>query len=62
MAQLVGLIVSEDEPFRKQVGQLLRSGTIPVSVLSDRQMREGTSPDFIIVDISNRPIGRNGHD
>ncbi len=57
MAQLVGLIVSEDEPFRKQVGQLLRSGTIPVSVLSDRQMREGTSPDFIIVDIRTDQSG-----
>jgi pilus assembly protein CpaE len=57
MAQLVGLIVSEDEPFRKQVGQLLRSGTIPVSVLSDRQARDGTSPDFIIVDIRTDQSG-----
>jgi pilus assembly protein CpaE len=57
MAQLIGLIVSEDEPFRKQVGQLLRSGTIPVSVLSDRQAREGTSPDFIIVDIRTDQSG-----
>jgi pilus assembly protein CpaE len=57
MAQLVGLIVSEDEPFRKQVGQLLRSGTIPVSVLTDRQARDGTSPDFIIVDIRTDQSG-----
>ena len=57
MAQLIGLIVSEDEPFRKQVGQLLRSGTIPVSVLSDRQARDGTSPDFIIVDIRTDQSG-----
>jgi pilus assembly protein CpaE len=57
MAQLVGLIVSEDEAFRKQVGQLLRSGTIPVSVLSDRQARDGTSPDFIIVDIRTDQSG-----
>jgi pilus assembly protein CpaE len=57
MAQLVGLIVSEDEAFRKQVGQLLRSGTIPVSVLSDRQARDGASPDFIIVDIRTDQSG-----
>ncbi len=51
MAQLVGLIVSEDDAFKKQVGQLLRSGAIPVSVITDRQARDATAPDFIIVDI-----------
>ena len=35
MAQLVGLIVSEDELFRKQMGRLLRSGAVPVSVVED---------------------------
>jgi pilus assembly protein CpaE len=51
MAQLLGLIVSEDDAFRKLVGRLLRSGPIPVSVLEDRAARDGTPPDFIIVDI-----------
>ena len=32
MAQLVGLIVSENEGFKKQVDRLLRSGPIPVGV------------------------------
>ena len=50
MAQLVGLIVSEDEAFRKQVGRLLRSGTVPVSVIDER-VREGRPPDLIVVDI-----------
>ncbi len=51
MAQLVGQIVSEDEAFGKQVGQLLRAGSIPVSVITERQARDGITPDFIIVDI-----------
>jgi len=51
MAQLVGLIVSEDELFRKQMGRLLRSGAVPVSVVEDRAARDGVPPDLIIVDI-----------
>ena len=35
MAQLVGLIVSEDESFKKPLGRLLRSGTVPVSVIDE---------------------------
>jgi pilus assembly protein CpaE len=50
MAQLVGLIVSEDEDFKKQTGRLLRTGTIPISVIDDRQARDGTPPDIVIVD------------
>jgi pilus assembly protein CpaE len=49
MAQLVGLIVSEDDAFKKQFGRLLRSCAIPVSVLEGAG-REGTPPDLIIVD------------
>jgi pilus assembly protein CpaE len=50
MAQLVALIVSEDDNFRKQIGKLLRSGAVPVSVLDDRAQRE-TTPDVVIADI-----------
>ena len=51
MAQLVGLIVSEDEAFRKHFGRLLRAGAIPVSVIEDRGGRESAaSPDLIIAD------------
>ena len=50
MAQLVGLIVSEDDDFKKQTGRLLRSGAIPVSVIDERVGRDGTPPDIIIVD------------
>jgi pilus assembly protein CpaE len=50
MAQLVGLIVSEDDSFKKAFGRLLRSGAIPVSVIDDRVARDTTPPDVIIVD------------
>ena len=49
MAQLVGLIVSEDDAFKKQFGRLLRSGAIPVSVI-DGAARDATPPDLVIVD------------
>jgi pilus assembly protein CpaE len=51
MAQLVGLIVSEDDSFKKPLGRLLRAGTVPVSVLEDGAAREGVQPDLMVVDI-----------
>src|SRR5258705_206196 len=50
MAQLVGLIVSEDDGFKKHFGRLLRASAIPVSVIDDRAGRDGTPPDLVIVD------------
>ena len=50
MAQLVGLIVSEDDGFKKHFARLLRTGAIPVSVMDDRASRDGTPPDLVIVD------------
>jgi pilus assembly protein CpaE len=50
MAQLAGLLISEDDAFKKQVGRLLRSGAIPISLIDDRLARDGTPPDLIIVD------------
>src|SRR5437867_13295411 len=51
MAQLVGLIVSENEGFKKQVDRLLRSGPIPVGVTDERIARDGTAPDIVVVDV-----------
>jgi len=51
MAQLVGLIVSEDEPFRTKFGRWLRSGPVPVSIIDVHAPTEGTPPDVMIVDI-----------
>jgi pilus assembly protein CpaE len=50
MPQLVGLIVSEDDSFRKYVGRLLRSGAIPVGVLDERIARDTTPPDIVVID------------
>src|SRR5438067_6772856 len=50
MAQLVGLIVSDDDAFKKHLGRLLRAGAIPISLLEDRAGREGAPPDLVIVD------------
>ena len=50
MAQLVGLVVTVDDVFKKQIGRLLRSGAVPVSVMDDWN-GGATTPDFIIVDI-----------
>jgi pilus assembly protein CpaE len=52
MAQLVGLIVSEDESFRKPLGRLLRTGAVPVSVLDGTTPRDATQQaDLMVVDI-----------
>jgi pilus assembly protein CpaE len=51
MAQLVGLIVSDDEGFRKQIASQLRSAAVPVSVVDDRAPRDGSQPDVVVVDV-----------
>jgi pilus assembly protein CpaE len=51
MAHLVGLIVSEDDAFKKHFGRLLRAGAIPVSVTDDRTGGTAATPDLIIVDV-----------
>jgi pilus assembly protein CpaE len=50
MAQLVGLIVSSDDSFTKQVGRLLRSGALPVGVIDERLARDNSAIDLVIVD------------
>jgi pilus assembly protein CpaE len=50
MAQLVGLVVSHDEEFKKHLGRMLRSGAIPVSILDERVTRDIGAADLIIVD------------
>jgi pilus assembly protein CpaE len=51
MAQLQGLIVSDDEGFRKQIERLLRSAPVPISVSAERVPRDGVPPDIVIADI-----------
>jgi len=51
MAQLVGLIVSQDDDFKKHVSRMLRAGAIPVSLLDDRAARDFNAAELVIVDI-----------
>jgi pilus assembly protein CpaE len=50
MVQLVGLIVSRDEEFKKHVARMLRSGAIPVGLMDERVTRDIGTADLIIVD------------
>jgi pilus assembly protein CpaE len=50
MAQLVGLVVSDDEAFKHHIGRSLRSGAIPVSIADERLVRDGAPPDLAVID------------
>src|SRR5215510_2249366 len=50
MAQLVGLVVSDDEAFKHHIGRSLRSGAIPVGIADERLVRDGAPPDLAIID------------
>jgi pilus assembly protein CpaE len=52
MAQLAALVVTHDDEFKRQVGNLLRSGGVPVGLLDEwRQSGEHSTPDLVVVDI-----------
>jgi pilus assembly protein CpaE len=51
MAQLNGLIVSDDEEFVINIARRLRSGAVSARVIDENAAREGTVPDVVIVDI-----------
>src|SRR3990170_2238049 len=49
MAHIAGLILTADDTFKKQIGRLLRSSSVPVSVVD--AIRDGAPPELIVVDI-----------
>jgi pilus assembly protein CpaE len=51
MAQLNGLIVSDDEDFVTNIARRLRSGAVSARLIDEHAAREGTTPDVVIVDI-----------
>jgi pilus assembly protein CpaE len=51
MAPLLGLIVSEDDAFRKAIGQELRSGSIPISITEGPTGGASVTPDVVVVDV-----------
>jgi pilus assembly protein CpaE len=50
MARLIGVIVSDDDVFRQQIGNVLKSGPVPVSVSEERGPRDGVHADVLVVD------------
>jgi pilus assembly protein CpaE len=50
MARLAGVILSDDDDFRRQVGAQLRASAIAVSVSTDTSVRDHHRSDVIIVD------------
>jgi pilus assembly protein CpaE len=51
MARLIAAVLSEDTELKRQVAQLLRDGSTPVSVIADeRPGAANASPDLVIVD------------
>jgi pilus assembly protein CpaE len=57
MAQLVGLIVSRDEAFTKQIGRMLRSGSIPIGIIDERVTKDVASADLVVVDVRGDASG-----
>jgi pilus assembly protein CpaE len=51
MAQLNGLIVSDDEEFVTGIARRLRSGAVSVRLIDEYAATQGTTPDVVIVDI-----------
>lgn len=51
MAQLLAMVVSNDEQFGKQAERLLRSCPVPVGVLDEASQRGTAAPDVVLVDI-----------
>jgi pilus assembly protein CpaE len=52
MAQLTAIVVTQDEEFRRHIGQMLRSGGVPVGVVEDQRAQPlPIAPDLALVDI-----------
>jgi pilus assembly protein CpaE len=50
MARLTGLVITDDDSCRKELGALLRSGGTPIMVGEERQVRADAPPDLVVVD------------
>jgi pilus assembly protein CpaE len=51
MAQLLAIVASDDEQFRKQAERLMRSCPVPIGVLDEASQRGAATPDVVLVDI-----------
>lgn len=50
MARLTGTIITDDDIFTARLGELLRSGPVPVTLGVDAASRPGVTPDLVMVD------------
>jgi len=50
MAQLTGLIVSDDAEFTAGIGRRLRAGSQPVGIVDEQTAAMGSAPDVVVVD------------
>jgi pilus assembly protein CpaE len=50
MAQLTGLILSEDAEFVAGIGRRLRAGSTPVGIVDEQAAAMGSAPDIVVVD------------
>src|SRR3954468_15886531 len=51
MAQLAALLATSDEDFRRDLGRLVRSGSVPIGIVDDRRGSEHADPDLAFVDL-----------
>jgi len=57
MAQLAALLATSDEDFRRDLGRLVRSGSVPIGIVDDRRGSDA-DPDLAFVDLrSDSPGG-----
>ena len=62
MAQLAALLATSDEDFRRDLGRLVRSGSVPIGIVDDRRGPEHAEPDLAFVDLRNdSPGGLGAH-
>src|SRR5688572_24473550 len=50
MARINGVVLSDDETFRAQVGSLLRGGPVPIAPLGESGGRDGQRADIVVID------------
>src|SRR6186997_296045 len=50
MARLTGAVLSDDQLFRARVGELLKSGAVPVSLTQDQSITAAAALDVALVD------------
>ena len=50
MARINGVVLSDDETFRAQVGSLLRGGPVPIAPLAETGARDGQRADIVVID------------